>query len=232
MELENRKNLIAGISAGVSIILLGSVMVTPNVYAADTTTETAVTVSSARKFPKQNIAIRRLTAEATTTDVTGDWGGIETLNVPETQSPAEQQAAAAAKQQADAQAAAQAQQQAELAAKPIEMPASKDAESLVKFALQFQGYPYVAGGNTPAGWDCSGFTQYVYTHFGINMPHSSYAQPSMGTLVSNPMPGDLMVGPGHAGIYIGNGMMIHAMNPVDGTKVTAVFPGMSFYRVL
>lgn len=50
--------------------------------------------------------------------------------------------------------------------------------------------------------------------------------------VTDPQPGDLMANAGHAGIYIGNGLMIHAMNPVDGTKVTAVMPGMGYYRLL
>lgn len=58
--------------------------------------------------------------------------------------------------------------------------------------------------------------QYVYARFGIQLPQ----------------PGDLMANAGHAGIYIGNGLMIHAMNPVDGTKVTAVMPGMGYYRLL
>lgn len=58
--------------------------------------------------------------------------------------------------------------------------------------------------------------QYVYARFDIQLPQ----------------PGDLMTNAGHAGIYIGNGLMIHAMNPVDGTKVTAVMPGMGYYRLL
>lgn len=88
------------------------------------------------------------------------------------------------------------------------------------------------GGNTPAGWDCSGFTQYVYARFGIQLPHPSGMQATIGTPVTDPQPGDLMANAGHAGIYIGNGLMIHAMNPVDGTKVTAVMPGMGYYRLL
>lgn len=57
-------------------------------------------------------------------------------------------------------------------------------------------------------------------------------QATVGTPVTDPQPGDLMTNAGHAGIYIGNGLMIHAMNPVDGTKVTAVMPGMGYYRLL
>ena len=57
-------------------------------------------------------------------------------------------------------------------------------------------------------------------------------QATVGTPVTDPQPGDLMANAGHAGIYIGNGLMIHAMNPVDGTKGTAVMPGMGYYRLL
>lgn len=74
--------------------------------------------------------------------------------------------------------------------------------------------------------------QYVYARFGIQLPHPSGMQATVGTPVTDPQPGDLMANAGHAGIYIGNGLMIHAMNPVDGTKVTAVMPGMGYYRLL
>lgn len=93
-----------------------------------------------------------------------------------------------------------------------EKPASDTAAALVSYALQYQGAPYVYGGNTPAGWDCSGFTQYVYARFGIQLPHPSGMQATVGTPVTDPQPGDLMANAGHAGIYIGNGLMIHAMN--------------------
>lgn len=73
--------------------------------------------------------------------------------------------------------------------------------------------------------------QYVYARFGIQLPHPSGMQATVGTPVTDPQPGDLMANAGHAGIYIGNGLMIHAMNPVDGTKVTAVMPGMGYYEV-
>lgn len=76
------------------------------------------------------------------------------------------------------------------------------------------------------------FNQYVYARFGIQLPHPSGMQAAAGTPVTDPQPGDLMANAGHAGIYIGNGLMIHAMNPIDGTKVTAVVPGMGYYRLL
>ncbi|MGO3884821.1 MAG: C40 family peptidase [Mycetocola sp.] len=82
-------------------------------------------------------------------------------------------------------------------------------------ALKYQGVPYVFGGATPAGFDCSGFVKYVYAKFGVNLPHSSTAQGAMGTTIpiSEAVPGDLLVAPGHIGFYAGNGQILHASQP-------------------
>jgi cell wall-associated NlpC family hydrolase len=91
----------------------------------------------------------------------------------------------------------------------------------VRFAERFRGTPYVWAGTTPAGFDCSGFTRYVYAHFGISLPHSSYAQWSLGRHVrrSQLEPGDLVFfGLGHVGIWVGHGRFIHA--PHTGTVVS------------
>ena len=86
-------------------------------------------------------------------------------------------------------------------------------------ALQYQGVPYVYGGATPAGFDCSGFVKYVYAQFGISMPHSSAGQGAMGTRISeaDAQPGDLVIMPGHDGFYAGNGQILHA--PYEGASV-------------
>ena len=191
--------------------------------------------SSVRLFPKHLVPHRSF-SEAVSTDVDGSWGGIETLDVPHTESPEEQATRIPAEQARQSEAASRAEPRTPAVSAPTtgdkEKPASDTAAALVSYALQYQGAPYVYGGNTPAGWDCSGFTQYVYARFGIQLPHPSGMQATVGTPVTDPQPGDLMANAGHAGIYIGNGLMIHAMNPVDGTKVTAVMPGMGYYRLL
>lgn len=112
--------------------------------------------------------------------------------------------------------------------------ASGNAAAVVAYALQFQGVPYVYGGTTPSGWDCSGFTSYVFAHFGVNLSHSSSGQRGAGTKVSDPQPGDLMWKPGHVGIYIGNGKMVHASTPRTGTLVasTSWYSGWEYYRVI
>lgn len=201
------------------------------------------TVTATRSFPKTTAAKRDFLAEHTSTDVesNADWGGIESLDVPQTESQAEKDQKAQEQAEAEAQAqAAQAQAQAEPQAASRSSdrasisvptaPASATGQALADYALQFQGYPYVAGGNTPSGWDCSGFVQWVFAQFGVSLPHYSGAQMSVGTAVGSiaeAAPGDIIVNTQHAAIYIGNGMVINALNPAQGTQVTslAVFSG-------
>ncbi len=91
--------------------------------------------------------------------------------------------------------------------------------SVFSVASQYQGVPYVFGGATPAGFDCSGFIMYVYAQFGISLPHSSVGQGAAGTRISieDAVPGDLVIMPGHDGFYAGNGNILHA--PYTGQKV-------------
>jgi cell wall-associated NlpC family hydrolase len=93
---------------------------------------------------------------------------------------------------------------------------------IVAYAKRFRGTRYVYGGTSPrSGFDCSGFVRFVYAHFGIALPHSSYGDYDRGRRVSRSSlrPGDLVFfdGVGHVGIYVGNGRFIHA--PHSGTRV-------------
>ena len=94
-------------------------------------------------------------------------------------------------------------------------------QRVVTYAKRFLGVPYVYGGSSPRGFDCSGFVRYVYAHFGVTLPHSSYAQFGDGRRVGRSAlrPGDLVFfdAVGHVGIYIGSGRFIHA--PHTGTRV-------------
>ena len=96
------------------------------------------------------------------------------------------------------------------------------SQRVVQYAKRFIGVRYVYGGSSPrSGFDCSGFVRYVYAHFGVSLPHSSYAQFGDGRRVSRRSlrPGDLVFfdGVGHVGLYVGNGRFIHA--PHTGTRV-------------
>jgi cell wall-associated NlpC family hydrolase len=92
---------------------------------------------------------------------------------------------------------------------------------LVGFAEHFVGTRYVWGGTSPSGFDCSGLVQFVYAHFGIPLPRTTYGQFGRGRRVSRwgLRPGDLVFfdGVGHVGMYVGNGRFIHA--PHTGTRV-------------
>ena len=91
----------------------------------------------------------------------------------------------------------------------------------VSYAKRFLGVPYRWGGSSPSGFDCSGLVRFVYGHFGISLPHSSYADFGLGRYVSRQglRPGDLVFfdGLGHVGMYVGRGRFIEA--PHSGARV-------------
>ena len=106
-------------------------------------------------------------------------------------------------------------------------------QSIANFALAYVGYPYVAAGNTPGGFDCSGFTQYVMLNMlGWDIGHAVEGQPAAGYWVDWDlwMPGDLIffqntyrAGISHVGIYIGDGLFVHAENEGTGVVVTSLY---------
>ncbi len=97
---------------------------------------------------------------------------------------------------------------------------------VVGVAMQYLGTPYVWGGASPGGFDCSGLVMYAYQQVGISLPHSSYAQYGAGVSVSRDelQPGDLVFfdGLGHVGIYVGGGSFIHAPHTGDVVKISSM----------
>lgn len=118
-----------------------------------------------------------------------------------------------------------------------EMPdfSSVGTQAVVDIAKQFLGVPYVYGGTSPRGFDCSGFVQYVYKQLGYKLHRVAASQMTNGIAVSKEelAPGDLVgfynsIGGGyvgHIGIYVGDGMMIHAPRTGDVVKFTSIADG-------
>lgn len=100
---------------------------------------------------------------------------------------------------------------------------SAQGRQIADYGLQFVGNPYVYGGTSLTnGTDCSGFTQGIYSHFGISIPRTSTEQRSAGREVAyaDAQPGDLICYAGHVAIYIGNNQIVHASSPSTGIKVS------------
>lgn len=112
------------------------------------------------------------------------------------------------------------------------------SSEIVRNAQSLQGVPYVFGGTTRSGFDCSGFTQYVYKGSGISLPRTSYSQFSVGTAVQKDQLqlGDLVFfstydkGASHVGIYIGGGSFVHASN--SGVRTTSLSDSYYLARYL
>lgn len=104
-------------------------------------------------------------------------------------------------------------------------PTGSQGADVVAFAKQYLGYKYVAGGSSPStGFDCSGFTSYVYKNFGISLNRTSSGQRSNGVAVdkANLQPGDILCFSGHVGLYMGDNQFIHASNPKGGVKINSL----------
>lgn len=100
--------------------------------------------------------------------------------------------------------------------------------NIVNYAKNFLGVPYLWGGTSASGFDCSGFVQYVYAHFGVNLPRTTYEQVNVGTTVTGALePGDLIFfgdtkAPHHVAMYIGNGEYIQAPHTGDFIKISPI----------
>ncbi len=110
--------------------------------------------------------------------------------------------------------------------------ASGSGSSVVGYAKQFIGTKYTYGGTSPStGFDCSGFTSYVYRNFGVSLPRTSGGQAGAGVAVSrsNLAAGDLIIYSGHVAIYVGGGQVIHAPRPGKSVCIVPINQAASNY---
>jgi peptidoglycan DL-endopeptidase CwlO len=159
-------------------------------------------------------------------------GEIERLQAAEQARQAELQRQAKARLASQEQAA-QARVLTSIAAPPpvtssetIPPPPPPSSGGVVGIAMRYLGVPYVWGGSSPSGFDCSGFVMYVYAQVGISLPHYTVSQYGMGSAVSRSQlqPGDVLFfdGLGHNGIYIGGNQFIHAPHTGDVVKISSI----------
>ncbi len=98
---------------------------------------------------------------------------------------------------------------------------------IMRASAEQVGVPYVSGGETPAGFDCSGYVMFIYSQFGIPLPHSVYQQSKLGVKIDieDAVPGDIVVFNdfSHNGIYAGNGNFYHAPQRGDRVKLAPIF---------
>lgn len=146
---------------------------------------------------------------------------IKTTAAPKPEPVLTQSTASAARDAGNAVTAAAGSTEA-ASEKLAETVSSAATSGIAAIAYTGIGHPYVWGGTSPNGWDCSGFTQWVYAQAGISIPRVNAWNAMKPT--STPQPGDLVMqnGGAHVGIYVGNGMMISALNPSQGTLLHAV----------
>jgi peptidoglycan DL-endopeptidase CwlO len=104
--------------------------------------------------------------------------------------------------------------------------------AVLAYARSQVGKSYSSGGEGPNSFDCSGFTKRAYAQAGMRLPHSSGAQAARARTISrsSARAGDLVVGPGHVGIYMGGGMMIDAGNPRTGVVYRRLYAGLHIER--
>jgi cell wall-associated NlpC family hydrolase len=187
---------------------------------------------------EQGLAERRALYDSVRAEI-AELEAAEQRRQDRLEAEARRQAAAIERRQARAQEAQENEAQPDPASAPSPAPEPSPSPSpspppagpghpeVVPIALRYLGVPYRWGGASPSGFDCSGFTMYVYGKIGISLPHYVSWQYGYGSPVSRSQlaPGDLVFfnGLGHVGIYIGGGKFVHAPHTGDVVKISSIW---------
>ena len=179
--------------------------------------QASVAASQAEQTPAQTTTTSQATQATQTTQAATTTNQVAQTTSQTTSQPAAQTQTSQTTQTSQQTQASQAQ---------VATPSSYSVSALLSYAQTFTGVPYVLGGTTPAGFDCSGFTQYVFNHFGKNIGRTTYQQQYAGTklAVSSAQPGDLLFWGAygsayHVGIYLGGSSYIAAPEPGESVSV-------------
>ncbi|WP_029068295.1 C40 family peptidase [Jonesia quinghaiensis] len=213
-----RRSAIVAISSGL-VVGLGAVATPATAAPLDTQTAAGtIDVSSLTAQARTALAA----APAVTVDADAEWvmekSAIKVTPAPEPEpvrevAPAASRTAERATLTSDTAATTTSTTQATTTKAAV--PQSVSGNAVLEIASRYVGVPYVSGGSSPSGFDCSGFTSYVYAQLGISLPRTSSQQRYAGTVVSraDAKPGDLIWTPGHIAIYAGGNMQIDAPQP-------------------
>lgn len=182
--------------------------------------QASVATSQAEQTPAQTTTTSQATQATQTTQAATTANQVAQTTSQTTSQPAAQT------QTSQASQTTQTSQQTQASQAQVATPSSYSVSALLSYAQTFTGVPYVLGGTTPAGFDCSGFTQYVFNHFGKNIGRTTYQQQYAGTklAVSSAQPGDLLFWGAygsayHVGIYLGGSSYIAAPEPGESVSV-------------
>ena len=182
--------------------------------------QASVAASQAEQTPAQTTTTSQATQATQTTQAATTANQVAQTTSQTTSQPAAQT------QTSQASQTTQTSQQTQASQAQVATPSSYSVSALLSYAQTFTGVPYVLGGTTPAGFDCSGFTQYVFNHFGKNIGRTTYQQQYAGTklAVSSAQPGDLLFWGAygsayHVGIYLGGSSYIAAPEPGESVSV-------------
>lgn len=212
-EIDGRKGLIAAATTSLALgtIWAGTAMASPE--SADNTAKAAPVATQVGNAVSQAHLAVAANPEVTAPDSVA-W------TASEVELPAPAAAPAAAPRQNNA-------------LESVSIPANIAGGSIADIALRYLGVPYVYGGSTPSGFDCSGFVGYVYAQVGIGLPRTSWAQGAAGHMISAAaaQPGDIVYYGHHVGIYLGEGKMVHAPHRGDRVKVQAIYGSPQYVRI-